>query len=408
MVVDYVKQVNLNLLEDSFNSGIVNAKDITKDFGRNLPLLLSHIKISFIVNDISILEAYMLKRFCNGNLIDIETYMDDNKIDNNKYPVSRRSLQSIFLLNKNMNEDIDVDIKPGVMLFPAKCIEKKCLITFQGQNILSIIGSIVRTPECFFIKLANNIKQFPDKSKEDIINDLLVERFLKEFYTFMDQKLQYMDLLTDSTLDYLYLKHAKNDKNTLISLSHINSIYGDIPFINVNDETYTKSLSTIVENIDKVKLANKQIPMDTTEIFFLCNTSIYTFMELFLYLPIGSILESTDIKITYFSDEFIIPQEMTKYQSRISTIIEKMRDERISVGKDKNIDNYNLIPLNTKIQYGIRFKLSEISNILMTLENKITKDHIYGNDNDYLAREILKIVSLMKKYAIAVYKTIIK
>jgi hypothetical protein len=160
--------------------------------------------------------------------------------------------------------------------------------------------------------------------------------------------------------------------------------------------------------MDKVKLTNKQVPMESTEIFFLCNTSIYTFMELFLYLPIGSIVESTDIKITYFSDEFIIPQEMSKYQSRITSIIEKMRDERTSVGKDKNIDNYNLIPLNTKIQYGIKFKLSDISNILMTLEDRITTDRIYGDDNNYLAREILKMVNLMKKYAIAVYKTIIK
>lgn len=410
MVVEYVKAVNLNLLEDAYNSGILNAKDYTKDFGRNLPLLLSHIKISFIISDISILEAYMLKRFCNGELIDIETFMNDNKIDKSKYPDSHRGMQSLFLLNKNINEDNDVSVKPGVLLFPAKCVEKKCLVTFSGQNILSIIGTITRTQDCFFIKLADEIKASPDKSKDEIINNLLIHGLLKEFYSFMLQKIQYTDLLTDSTLDASYLKHAKNDSNNLVSLSHINSIYGDIPFINIDSDTYAKSLSEITENMNTIKLENKQISMDSTEIFFICNTSIYTFMELFLYLPIGSMIESTDIKITYSSDEFIIPQEMAKYQSRITTIIERMRNERLSVSKNKNIDinDYNLIPLNTKIQYSIKIKLSDISDVLMTLEDRIINKHIYGDENNYLAREILKMVSLMKKYAIASYKTIIK
>lgn len=409
MIIEYVKTDNLDLLEDAFNTGISNTNGMTKDFGRNLPLLLSHIKISFIINEISILEAYMLKRFCNGDLIDIETYMDDNKIDKNKYQITHRTMQSLFLLNKNINEDNDVSVKPGVLLFPSKCVEKKCLITFQGQNVLSIIGSLVRTPDCFFIQLKNAMAQNPEKSKDEIISDLLIHSLMKEFYTFMITKIQYIDVLTDSTLDSVYLKHAKENTNDLVSLSHVNTIYGDIPFINIDGVAYANSLDEIDRNMTATKLiGNKDLTMNTTEIFFVCNTSFYTFMELFLYLPIGCIVESTDIKITYSSDEYIIPQEMKKYQSRITSIIEKMRDERVSVSKDNNIDNYNLIPLNTRVQYSIRFKLSEISNILMTLEKKISDDHIYGDENNYLVREMLKMTNLMKKYAIAVYKTLIK
>lgn len=407
MIVEYVNPVNLSILEDAYNSGIANTKDITKDFGKNLYLLLSHIKISFIVNEISILEAYMLKKFSVGNLIDLESYIEDENIDINKYPVSRRNLQSLFLLNKNINDDNDVEIKPGVMLFPTKCINKKCLVTFQGQNILSVIGSIIRGPECFFSKVTSNIQTYPDKSKEDIINDLLIESFVKEFYTFMQHKLQYMDILTDSTLDFNYLNYAKDDINNLVSLSHVNSIYGDIQFINITNEKYSNAINIINSNKKLIDLPNKSMIMDSTEIFFVCNTSFYTFMESFIYLPIGRILESTDIKIVYSSDQFIIPKEMLKYQSRIANIIDKMRNERISVSKDNNIDNYNLIPLNTRIQYTIKFKISEISNILMNWEDNIKNNHMYGNENDYLSKEILKIIDVMKNYAIAVYKTII-
>lgn len=408
MNVEYVNPVNLNLLEDAFNSGIMNTKDITKDFGKNLPLLLSHIKISFVISEISIFEAYMLKRFCNGNLIDIETYMDDNKVDVNKYPTTHRAIQSLFLLNKNIMNDNDVSVKPGVLLFPSKCVEKKCMVTFQGQDILSIIGALVRGPECFFVKVKSNSNKNPEKSKSDIINDLLIEFFIKEFYSFVLNKIQYMDILTDSTLDFTYLAHAKENSNNFVSLAHVNSIYGDIPFINIDEDTYTTSIANITKNKELLKLDDKSVTMNSTEIFFLCNTTIYTFMEAFLYLPIGSILESTDIKAVYSSDQYIMPKEMYKYQSRVISIIDKMKTERVSVAKDNNIDNYNLIPLNTRIQYTVKFKLSEISNILINWENTIKNNNIYGEENNYLTKEILKVVITMKNYAIAAYKTIMK
>ena len=213
MVVEYVKYDNLELLEKAFNTGILNAKEFTKDFGRNLPLLLSHIKLSFIVSEISILEAYMLKRFSNGELIDIETYMEDNTVDKSKYPVTHRNMQSIFLLNKTINEDTDVSVKPGVMLFPTKCVEKKCLVTFQGSSVLSIIGTITRHSESFFMKINNIMKNYPDKSKEEIIKNLLVEGLLKEFYSFMTRKIYDIDLLTDSSLDSEYLTYNSIRQN---------------------------------------------------------------------------------------------------------------------------------------------------------------------------------------------------
>lgn len=423
MNINYVNPVNLNLLEDAFDSGIMNTKDITKDFGKNLHLLLSHIKITFVISEISIFEAYMLKRFCDGNFIDLETYMDDNKIDSGKYPVTYRNMQSLFLLNKNIMEDSDVSVKPGVLLFPSKCVEKKCIAIFQGQNILSITGALVRGPGCFFVRLKSEIQNNPNKNKKDIINDLLIESFIKEFYTYMNNKIKYMDLLTDSTLNFAYLNYAKENTNNIISLSHINSIYGEIPFINIDENIYNSSLSKISDNKKELVLEDDNIILDSTEIFFICNTSMYTFMEAFMYLPIGSILESTDVKILYSSDQYIIPKEMLKYKTRVTSIIDKMKNERLSVEKttaeNSNddvkselkltlIDNYNLIPLNTRVQYTVKFKLSEISDILLKWENKIVNDHIYGEENNYLAREILKVVSSMKSYAIAAYKTIMK
>jgi hypothetical protein len=287
-----------------------------------------------------------------------------------------------------------------------KCIEKKCIVTFQGLDILTVIGAITRSPESFFMKVYNNETMFPEKSKSNIINDILIESFIREFYTYIGNKLQYMDILTDSTLDFIYLSHARENMNS-ISLSHVNSIYGDIQFINTNESKYKESLDNISRNKHNISIENDDMNLKTTEIYFLCNTSLYTFLELFMYLPIGCVLESTDWKILYSSDQYIIPEEMNKYKSRITSIIAKMHNERLSMSADKtHIDKYNLIPLNIKIQYSVKFKLSDISDILFNWENKIVKDKIYGDNNNFISKEILKIISDMKQYAIAVYKTI--
>lgn len=409
MKIEYVNPINLNLLEDAFNNEILNNNGeksaVIKDFGKNVYLLLSHIKISFVISEISIYEAYMLKRFCGGNLIDLETYIDDNKIDSSKYPITHRNVQSLFLLNKSINEDNDVEVKPGVLLFPAKCIEKKCIATLQGYDLLTIFGALAKTPECFFIKLNNALKQNPDSSREEIINNLLIESFFTNFYSYMANKTEYIDLLTDSTLDFHYLSYAKEKSNVLISLSHINTLYGTVSFINTDDEIYKSSFENINKNKELLKLKNDPYTMETTDIFFLCNSSFYSFIEAFLYLPSGSILESTDIKMVYTSDQFIIPKEMMKYKTRVASIIEKMKSERMSVVSNSTVDIYNLIPLNTRVQYSIKFKLSEISDIINKWENAIN-NNLYDDENNYLTKEIKKIITGMKDYAIAVYKTI--
>ena len=96
MVVDYVITNNMDLLENGFKTGILESKEITKDFEKNFPILLSHISISYIVTDISILEAVYLKYFANGNLIDVSTYINVNNFDRKLYPSAAQATQSLF------------------------------------------------------------------------------------------------------------------------------------------------------------------------------------------------------------------------------------------------------------------------------------------------------------------------
>lgn len=407
MVVDYVISNNMDLLENGYKTGILESSDMTRDFQRNLPILLSHINISYIVTDISILESLYLKYFSNGNLIDVSTYININNFDRKLYPTTSHAVQSLFALNNNIENDEDIELKPGIMYFPAKSVYKTVVVTFTGSNILNIIGDITRTSSIFNI-LYNKMSQTPEKSKQEIFNDILIKNFVDEFYKYMGLKLSYTDLLTDSLLTFEYLKPAE-ESNKIVSLDHVNSIYGDIPFVRIDAEKYRNSLANIASN--KIKV-NKEVDYDTfnietTDIYLTCNTTFYTFLETALYLPLENILENTDNKILYLSHSVVIPKEMNKYQNRLSTIMKKIIAEKESLKTDKSIDKYNLTMLNTKVQFTLKFNLKTISDIIIPWEKDV-KNNMFGNIGNYITNETLEMISEIRKYATAVYSTINK
>ena len=405
MVVDYVITNNMDLLENGFKTGILEAKDMTKDFQKNFPILLSHISISYIVRDISILEAMYLKYFSNGNLIDVSTYININNFDRKLYPTTATATQSLFTLNASIENDDDIEIKPGIMYFPAKTVYKTVVVTFTGSNILNVIGDVTRTSSIFNI-LYSNMQTSPEKTKKEIFDNILIKSFVDEFYRYMGFKLSYTDLLTDSLLTFEYLKPAE-ESNKMVSLDHVNSIYGNIPFVKIDAEIYKNSLANIASNKINVK---KQVNYDsfnleTTDIYVTCSTTFYSFLETVLYLPLENVLESVDNKILYVSHSVVIPNGMKKYQNRLSTIMKKIIAEKESLKTSQSIDKYNLTMLNTKVQFTLKFNLKNISDIIIPWEEKI-KDNLYGDTSHFIAAELLEMISEIRKYATAAYTTI--
>lgn len=407
MVVDYVITNNMDLLENGFKTGILESKEITKDFEKNFPILLSHISISYIVTDISILEAVYLKYFANGNLIDVSTYINVNNFDRKLYPSTAQATQSLFTLNANIENDEDIEIKPGIMYFPAKTVYKTVVVKFTGSNILNVIGDITRTSSIFNV-LYSNMQASPEKTKKEIFDNILIKSFVDEFYKYMGFKLAYTDLLTDSLLTFNYLKPAE-ESGKIVSLDHVNSIYGEIPFVKIDADTYKNSLANIASNKLTVK---KQVNyntfnLETTDIYLTCNTTFYSFLETVLYLPLENILENVDNKILYLSHSVVIPDGMKKYQNRLSTIMKKIIAEKESLKTSQSIDKYNLTMLNTRVQFTLKFNLKNISDVIVPWEENI-KNNLYGNTSNFITAELLQMISEIRKYATAAYSTINK
>lgn len=390
MIVENIVINNLELLEDAYNNSING--NTKKDFGRRLPILLDHISIVLTIRDVSLLEAMMLKKFSNSDIIEY----DDNKsesVPNKKYKDMPTYISELSALNERIQNDNDVKIKPDKIIFPISEIKKTVVITFSGISVLNVIGSIDNLPTCIF-KAAN----------KDAYENFIISYFLKEFYNFMDNQIQYVDLASDAALHSKYL-NSIGSKDKII-LSQINTSFGTIDFLNQN--TFASNLSKI--NSNKSNCNNDIYDLYELDyldsIYFTCNTSLYTFFEIFLNSPIGSVLEFTDFKIIFSEKEnYISYGDIDKYNRRLVTLYKLVYNARTSTQTNETrIDKFNYMIAAQKIKYTIKVKFSNLNKFVKSLE-KYTEKEFIRTDFTYVYSyiEIRDIIDFIKKSSSALY-----
>ena len=390
MIVENIVINNLELLEDAYSNSING--NTKKDFGRRLPILLDHISIVLTIRDVSLLEAMMLKKFSNSDIIEY----DDNKsesVPNKKYKDMPMYISELSALNERIQNDNDVKIKPDKIIFPISEIKKTVVITFSGISVLNVIGSIDNLPTCIF-KAAN----------KDTYENFIISYFLKEFYNFMDNQIQYVDLASDAALHSKYL-NSIGSKDKII-LSQINTSFGTIDFLNQN--TFASNLSKI--NSNKSNCNNDIYDLYELDyldsIYFTCNTSLYTFFEIFLNSPIGSVLEFTDFKIIFSEKEnYISYGDIDKYNRRLVTLYKLVYNARTSTQTNETrIDKFNYMIAAQKIKYTIKVKFSNLNKFVKSLE-KYTEKEFIRTDFTYVYSyiEIRDIMDFIKKSSSALY-----
>lgn len=390
MIVENIVINNLELLEDAYNNSING--NTKKDFGRRLPILLDHISIVLTIRDVSLLEAMMLKKFSNSDIIEY----DDNKsesVPNKKYKDMPTYISELSALNERIQNDNDVKIKPDKIIFPISEIKKTVVITFSGISVLNVIGSIDNLPTCIF-KAAN----------KDTYENFIISYFLKEFYNFMDNQIQYVDLASDAALHSKYL-NSIGSKDKII-LSQINTSFGTINFLDQN--TFASNLSKI--NSNKSNCNNDIYDLYELDyldsIYFTCNTSLYTFFEIFLNSPIGSVLEFTDFKIIFSEKEnYISYGDIDKYNRRLVTLYKLVYNARTSTQTNETrIDKFNYMIAAQKIKYTIKVKFSNLNKFVKSLE-KYTEKEFIRTDFTYVYSyiEIRDIIDFIKKSSSALY-----
>src|SRR5574344_294769 len=131
MKINEINYCNIDKVLKVISSG-KNNQNYKKQNSENITNVLNHASISMDINEISIIEAFMLKQFASDSIFTFETNIDNSLIDKEKYPEYKEISENIFDLTNTMNNDEDIEYKPTALLFPSVCLTKHVLVIFTG------------------------------------------------------------------------------------------------------------------------------------------------------------------------------------------------------------------------------------------------------------------------------------
>lgn len=408
MKINEINYCNIDKVLKVISSG-KNNQNYKKQNSENITNVLNHASISMDINEISIIEAFMLKQFASDSIFTFETNIDNSLIDKEKYPEYKEISENIFDLTNTMNNDEDIEYKPTAVLFPSVCLTKHVLVIFTGDRLHNIFSSV---PDLFFdemfskLHIENDRKSYPTElPSKEILDNTVIEWFYKHFYKFINNKLSNINLFTDVTIKEEY--YDVNDNNGVF-MSHVNTPYGIINFVNSNALQIQNELSkasrifTLDESIIEEAFKN-------TIIYFEVKSTFYTFLEMFMKLPTKFFSDYEDIKILLKDNEIIIPDGYDQYTVRLNTIIEKLILFRDNFTKENNngVEKFNYILLNTPIKYTLQLSLDDIRSTLYNYEKEVKEKNIYG-DNTFIQNEISSIIEIVNNNARIIYGSLIK
>lgn len=401
-----INAVYINNIEKLYNAIAMGKTSPTlkKEIGRNITQLYNHISISFDLSGVNILESMFLKQICGDHLIPYYTTGETEAIDDKLYPEMRNACNKLMNLVDIIESDSDIEIPPGMEMFPAICIQKRLMVEFTGPNCGFLLGS---QPDIFFKNVfhfqSNDdfILPMPDKKKD--LEEKLSELFYNSFYKAIYDKFTYMDLLVDGTIKSEYYDYI-GEEETL--LSHVITPYGDVHFIGDASERIELDLEECKKIFTDVPLNFHDESFKQTTLFYEVKTSLYVFLEMFLALPSSFFSDHLDFKIilSEFSD-FVIPR-IEKYGIRIEKHFSRIIEEKQKIieNSEQKLEKYFFMLLNTKIVFTLKLSLDNISSDLCLYEKRIIEKDFYGSDDSYLKLEILKIIEQIKNSSKIVYR----
>ena len=189
------------------------------------------------------------------------------------------------------------------------------------------------------------------------------------------------------------------------------SFFCTLDFLDQN--TFPSNLAKINSNKSNCNNINYELyELDYIDsIFFTCNTSLYTFFEIFLNSPIGSILEFTDFKIVFSDKEnYISYGDIEKYNRRLATLYKLIYKARTETQTNETrLDKFNYMMMSQKIKYTLKVKFSDLNKFVKLLERYEEKEFIRTDFTYvYSYTEIRDIIDFIKKSSTALYNNLKK
>ena len=315
-------------------------------FMSNIVKLYENASVSFVIDDISLFEYYIMKlkyRYItefnrNSNIIFDDK---DNELD--------KLCKQYIARYKNPNN------------LPVFYIKGNCTVTLTGCDLIdsSLLGI---DPRVLFKSISNNYDLEDIYEVTDKLGSIFVNGFINGFYKYFMDTCTYIDLLSDYGIEKTILSYGK--ENTAIPLS-IKTPFFTTSF--VNDDLTNLS--------DKFKIFKEKNTYDSlTNIYFefVINTNLYEFLNQANLLPTRCII-STDNFNTLLKEENIEYNKNknvnTGKNSKESIEIEILKNvvENLS-DKSDLVRRFCYLSGKTKIKYMIRITVDDVNKYLIPNE----------------------------------------
>jgi hypothetical protein len=408
MKVNAVKILNLDNIYQCIADAQHNQTFKNLMFGVNYSQLLNHINIILELDEVTRMDLIFLKMFCSSVFMTSDFKINAEFISRSYPEIYQSSISPLLnFLEKvaeyTLNTDNGVDYID--LLSPMGIQTTECIVSFTGNQLANILSL---SPEVFFIEATKGECLEHDESSTDRqtkfnreydiyssenLDNHIIQTFINNFYKFMVEKTEYIDILSDSTIHGNFFKKVKNNS---VSIESIRNPFGHVDLVNDSPETIKNTFRFIKENMNKEDLLNNTI------ITFDIKVPFVVFSEFFRILPYDrfSSLESMRVPISNSLDAETImecPSELSekfnaRYNGRLSEMIHavnaKYNSNAFVMKKIEMTESYE------EYTFTLSLKFSDVDTYLSKYnpESRLYTEH-----------ETKRLFNMIQKYIVTFY-----
>ena len=394
MVVDYVTLINMDMLYNLIASGKLS-KNYQHNAGNNLNKILSHVQISFGIHHINLFESFIMKLFTNSELIIRNKYSDFEYNNDSKKEINLA--EDMTSLVNSINENTKI---PNInnYFFPVKYVYEDIEVALSGTHLFSVFGSL---PDIFFKKVfkfkedTDFTETIPD---EEILKNEIISEFVTNFYKYYQSYVNSVDILTDS---FIYSKYFSKVKTTSenVTLMDIHTPYANIDCTKKMENN--KADINRCHSLFEYEYITHDCQYKNTFAYFTINCNFYTFLEMFMALPIRFFVDFQDVKTLLSKDAvLLLPENLNQYKIRLNTKINefvKIRDEMAS-SKTEPLRKFYYIMLNSAFKFNMKLSLDDITSTILKYFYTI------DNSKDLISNNIFNILNQIINSSKKIYK----
>lgn len=378
-----IKKVRVSGFDKLYDGYKACIQDNRAGFGDGLFTFLNHQMVSIELDEFTAMELFYLKKFASSVHVLSHEYKafveKEEAIDLNQ------KVQGLLEVHDSIigDEDINKETCNPDNILPMGCRLYDVVAIFKGSKILSITGSMIQ----------NLFKDEQGKFEDMYIGNFPMENriatmFYNAFYSFISAEMTNIDIITEFTTDKSYYRFA----DSLVSLAHVNSPFGELTLYGNNQQGLTFQINQIKKSME----TSPYRIFDDTYLTFCMRTTFNTFMELYLNTPY--IIDHENLKLTFNAEEVLVDDSiLEKYNAQISNSLDYLSGykKELANSSDINLNKFNYIFGGNPITYSVQIPLQDI----------IDKTYYFGRD-DITNHEIKKIcndISKLSQIAMSIF-----